>query len=710
MKKLGLRVRNSDAKNIPYGDIFAQFFLWQKALQMSPIWAIPLIPLLGLVCRIIGPVATQIGYGLVVVLCINYFFEDLLKRRIRLDDDYLYLGFRTVPIREILSINVTYKKNKFLPANLLLSTKSGKTLKLALSGLTEEGVESLVRHLQARNSNLNTTAVLSTLVKCRRAPIRALVDTNERLVIPYSSRKLIDESVDTFLLTGRKWLRLGPVLVSVAAAPIWMSSLSGLYVCLQPNVFEQLQSLNLQSFVGKVISAVNHYLMDLLKQAATAGEAFAANWLVITISTVSLVAFFVYLQSLFLRPTELVADEKGISLLIKLGQISIPIGFVAWSDVKRAELYKPSPTASSESWKIRLTKSNGQNFDLALNYLADEDRVRLRKRLETRIANCEIDSELSQALLAKSERNYTEIWLQSLIQSPERKTLEPLGPGQIVGSDRFEILRTLGVGGQGTAYLCRDLESKNTSTVVLKETILPVFVEDSVRRNALERFENEAKILQSLKSDRIVKLLDYFIEDHRAYLLLEHIDGETLRELIQRDGALAEVQAHDLALQMCEILETLHESKIVHRDFTPDNLILSSTGKLKLIDFNVAQQIQSGSTGTVVGKHAYLPPEQFRGKATSQSDLYAFGATLFYLLTGKDPEPISQCNPGDTVEVSKDISEVVKHATALQANKRYVSAQEIERDLLAYEPTELVSSGVASKTKLRSNEQVVEHG
>ncbi len=95
----------------------------------------------------------------------------------------------------------------------------------------------------------------------------------------------------------------------------------------------------------------------------------------------------------------------------------------------------------------------------------------------------------------------------------------------------------------------------------------------------------------------------------------------------------------------CGLLDLLHANSIVHRDFTPDNLILNSKGQLKLIDFNVAQQIQEGSTGTIVGKHAYVPPEQFRGKATSQSDLYAFGATMFYLLTGKDPEPISQSIP-----------------------------------------------------------------
>ncbi len=136
-------------------------------------------------------------------------------------------------------------------------------------------------------------------------------------------------------------------------------------------------------------------------------------------------------------------------------------------------------------------------------------------------------------------------------------------------------------------------------------------------------------MLKSINDDGIVKLIDYFIEDHRAYLVLEHIDGCTLRELILRDGPLSEDKAYDLALQMCRLLNVLHSNSIIHRDFTPDNLMLNSKGILKLIDFNVAQEIRDGSTGTVVGKHAYLPPEQFRGKATSQSDLYAFGATMF---------------------------------------------------------------------------------
>ncbi len=183
--------------------------------------------------------------------------------------------------------------------------------------------------------------------------------------------------------------------------------------------------------------------------------------------------------------------------------------------------------------------------------------------------------------------------------------------------------------------------------VVLKEFILPVYVDKNARRQALERFEHEASMLQRLDHPQVVKLMDFFIEDHRGYLVLEHIDGVSLHSLVATGGPLSDVRVRKLALQMCSILEYLHSLSppVVHRDFTPDNLILSNSGTLKLIDFNVAQQRESTTTGTVVGKHAYLPPEQFRGKPTPQSDIYAFGATLFYLLTGQDPEPLTPSHP-----------------------------------------------------------------
>ena len=123
---------------------------------------------------------------------------------------------------------------------------------------------------------------------------------------------------------------------------------------------------------------------------------------------------------------------------------------------------------------------------------------------------------------------------------------------------------------------------------------------------------------------------------------------------------------------------------MVHRDFTPENLILSKEGVLKLVDFNVAQQQESTATGTVVGKHCFISPEQFRGKPTSQSDIYSMGATLYYLLTGEDPGPITCSHPKQKVEgLSDNIDELVAKATALSAPKRYLNASDVRKDLEA---------------------------
>jgi serine/threonine-protein kinase len=129
---------------------------------------------------------------------------------------------------------------------------------------------------------------------------------------------------------------------------------------------------------------------------------------------------------------------------------------------------------------------------------------------------------------------------------------------------------------------------------------------------------------------------------------------------------------------MCDILQYLHSQTppIVHQDFTPDNLLVSENGKLKLIDFMVAKQESvDTSTSTVVGKHHYMPPEQFRGKSTTQSDIYALGATLYFMLTGQDPEPMSQ------LHVSGSLDPIISRATALDTAQRYASAQEVKADL-----------------------------
>src|SRR5262249_18389601 len=152
-----------------------------------------------------------------------------------------------------------------------------------------------------------------------------------------------------------------------------------------------------------------------------------------------------------------------------------------------------------------------------------------------------------------------------------RERLTPLTEGAVLKDNRYRIDGQLGVGGQGTAYLAQELGANRS--VVLKEFILPVYVDINVRRQALEKMQNEAAILKRLDNERVVRLIDFFVEDHRGYLVLERIDGYSLRKTIEQRGRMDEKEVRQLAMQMCETLSYLHglTPPVVHRDFTPDN-------------------------------------------------------------------------------------------------------------------------------------------
>lgn len=678
---------------IKYSDLKAHTFLWQKSILLFPIWAICVIPIIGFVARAMGHGPAQIGFSLMICLCMAYFLEDVLKRKIRMDDDHIFFGFRAIPIKQIAAIDLIYKKGKLVPTLISLTLYSGKRVKFNLNALSHDSVESMIRHIQVRNSSLKTATIFPALIKCRQVAKTEStgLDRADYLAVPYMSRQWITESIDTFKATAASWIRVGPLAACVLATPVWITAMWAVYNVAQPRNFEKLKALKGHEFLQQLMTALELLIMTFLGTSVrSVAEAASNPWIAFTAAG-CLLAFVLSVQRGLLKPNWLIADSKGLSLKLKVGEVSIPLSKLNWADISEAKLHKIVRRSGVGSSKIRLIKKNKKNFDIDMASIAEPDRSRLLKQIERQAPQCPIDAELSQSVLPKSERSYTEIWLQSLTEAPRRKALEPLEPAQLVGNNRYEILRKVGVGGQGTAYLARIVGSENNETVVLKESVIPTFVESTVRKKALKRFEEEAKMLKSVEDDSVVKLIEYFVEDHRAYLVLEYIDGFSLREIVRRDGPLDEEATRDLALQMCETLMLLHDRAIVHRDFTPDNLILNSNGKLKLIDFNVAQQLQAGSSGTIVGKHAYLPPEQFRGKPTAQSDLYAFGATLFYLLTGKDPEPISQSSPISAgCSISEKLDQIIQHATRLQADKRYQSASEVQADLLA--PEHIIST------------------
>jgi serine/threonine-protein kinase len=186
-----------------------------------------------------------------------------------------------------------------------------------------------------------------------------------------------------------------------------------------------------------------------------------------------------------------------------------------------------------------------------------------------------------------------------------------------------------------------------------------------------------------------------------------------LRQLVAEKGALEPELVLELAKQMAEILTFLHSKQIIHRDFTPDNLIMQENGKLKLIDFNVAREWDKddGKTGTIVGKHAYVPPEQFRGKPCEASDIYALGATLFYLTTGEDPEPISQSSLEQVNNQENEswtkLNSIIQACTAMSLKTRLANASELNKALtreIEIEPKEDISSPKAISAESKSSE------
>lgn len=342
--------------------------------------------------------------------------------------------------------------------------------------------------------------------------------------------------------------------------------------------------------------------------------------------------------------------------------------------------------------KIRFHFSfNDKPVDIPIEAFPNRNRWKnVANSLLTHNPDVDIDENIIESIMPDAkDTTYTELWLEALGSPPKRERLLPLDENVSLNGGKYKVERRLGAGGQGTAYLAtiENRNKENNSQVVLKEYMLPVYVDMKARKQAIERFEAEAKMLEKLKSESIVELKDFFVEDHRAYLVLEYIQGESLKDKVDNNGPLTNSEVVQFGKSMCDILIYLQsqEPPIVHRDFTPDNLMQSGAGTVKLIDFMVAHEGENvGLTSQVVGKQAYMPPEQFKGKVSIRSDIYAAGATLYFLLTGKEPEALMPSQPILEREgTCPGLNEIIARATAQDKQERFANAKELKQALEA---------------------------
>ncbi len=455
--------------------------------------------------------------------------------------------------------------------------------------------------------------------------------------------------------------------------------------------------------VGKPIVDVGSWYVQLITYSMVTKAAFA---LVAAI-------FIGFFLSMLIKPNRIEITKDGVEVQLRLLMMTFAMRTLAWKDLLSTKLVRQGDGKKVTDQKIVLkSKENlrgwaGGGTELVLSNAAIvkvEHKNLLLKAIESYAPQCEIESGIINNLIPARKHNYTELWLESLNSPPKRERLKPLTKGDSLQSGKFEVKEIIGSGGQGIAYLSSTLNKEGQpESIVIKEFMLPIYVDRRARSQAIERFENEAQVLSGLDNDSIVKLKDHFIEDHRAYLVLEHINGQSLRKLVEQryaqdDTGLDEETLRDLAAQMCDILSYLHEqaTPLVHRDFAPDNLILDASGKLKLIDFNVVHLSGTQKTSaTIVGKHAYMPPEQFAGRPCPQSDIYALGASIYYLLTGEDPEPFSQLTLPPTIldrrgNLSRRWQEIISACTNLNLAERAQSATEVKLMLDFVEATPLI--------------------
>lgn len=372
--------------------------------------------------------------------------------------------------------------------------------------------------------------------------------------------------------------------------------------------------------------------------------------------------------------TNIVVNQDGLGLPPALGGLA-NMPWLSWADIKLADLY----IRNGKPAAISLMESGGKNYRLNIKDLEEQDVEQILLALEAWGAN---------SIWTDALTNYRDN-LQNKIRGIEgnSNTLEfndelsrrfsatnfiPLEPRKRLRNGTLSIKRQMAFGGFSAVY---EAEDTNSDTVVMKELVVSKFDNEAAREKVTDLFNREAELLAQLDHPQIVKLKDHFTEDGRKYMVLEHVSGRTLRDLVRHCGPLKQDQVIQLGLQMAGILRYLHGRvpPVVHRDFTPDNLVLQNDGTIVLIDFGAANEFLAEATGTLIGKQGYMSPEQIKGKAEPLSDIYSLGGTMFFMLTGKDPEALTPCWI-ESEEFGLALRVLIKQMTELSKCERPQSA------------------------------------
>ncbi|XHX78182.1 MAG: protein kinase [Stenomitos frigidus ULC029] len=258
---------------------------------------------------------------------------------------------------------------------------------------------------------------------------------------------------------------------------------------------------------------------------------------------------------------------------------------------------------------------------------------------------------------------------------------------------QYQVLRVLGRGGMGTTYLVWHPSPAVLSSGRPQEAlrVLKEMNADMAHiPKAQELFEREASTLQTLDHPGIPKFYDFFLEAGKKYLVMALLHGQDLEKRIRHQGNVSAQQAIDWMMQTCDVLDYLHHHRtpIIHRDIKPGNLLVQNTSnRIAVLDFGAVKAVGMPSS-TRIGAEGYAAPEQAQGRPLTQSDLYAIGPSLIFLITGENPNRLyKKTSQGyhfsvdDYPAITPSLRQVIERVTAPRASDRYSTAKELAQAL-----------------------------
>ena len=301
--------------------------------------------------------------------------------------------------------------------------------------------------------------------------------------------------------------------------------------------------------------------------------------------------------------------------------------------------------------------------------------------------------------------------LHRLFPNSQENSAAGAAPQDVIGVElgHFRIEERIGVGGMGAVFRAVDLRLQR---FVALKLLSPNQAYDQA---AIKRFENEARAAARLDHENIAKV--YFIGEERGlhFIAFEYVVGSTIRDLIRRSGRIAAADTVNYAMQVAHALKHTSAMGVVHRDIKPSNIIVTLSGRVKLVDLGLARKEQSESageltmTGTTLGTFDYISPEQAKDPRSVdvRSDIYSLGCTMYHMLTGQPPYPDGTAlqklldhqrkdapNPqAINPEISDELAGVVRRMMNSDRNKRYQTPEQLLRDL-SYVANQLGLRGV----------------